>query len=51
VPRNRLKDAQRIVRAFCAEHDIPYHETSLGNSYREVFAHLNAMSRIVRARD
>jgi fatty acid desaturase len=48
MPRNRLREASVIIRAFCAAHEIPYHETSAWTSYREVVAHLNRISRIVR---
>jgi fatty acid desaturase len=49
MPRNRLREAARIIRAFCEAHELPYCETPLWRSYGEVVAHLNRMSRIVRA--
>jgi fatty acid desaturase len=48
IPRNNLKDAQRIVKAFCQEHEIPYHETDFLQSYREIFQHLNQVSASLR---
>jgi fatty acid desaturase len=37
LPRNRLREAQAIVRPFCAERGISYCETSLWKSYGEVY--------------
>ncbi len=48
IPRNRLKEAQRIVKAFCQERSIPYHETSFLQSYREIFQHLHQVSAPLR---
>jgi fatty acid desaturase len=48
VPRNRLREAQQIVRAFCREHNIPYHETGMLQSYREILHHLHQVSASLR---
>jgi fatty acid desaturase len=48
IPRNQLKAAQHIVKAFCQEHDIPYHETGFLQSYREIFQHLYQVSAPLR---
>jgi fatty acid desaturase len=40
MPRNRLAEAREIVRQFCAEEGIAYHETSILEAYREGFVHL-----------
>ncbi len=48
IPRNNLKKAQQIVKAFCQEHDLPYHETGFLQSYREIFQHLNQVSAPLR---
>jgi len=45
LPRNRLREARDITRAFCAEHEIGYCELSLTASYREVFSHLGRTAR------
>ena len=50
MPRNRLREAQQIVRAFCQARGIPYHETSFLQSYREILAHLHAVGAPLRAR-
>lgn len=44
IPRNNLGKAQQIVKAFCQEYDIPYHETGHIQSYREIFQHLHSVS-------
>jgi fatty acid desaturase len=44
MPRNRLADAAPIVRAFCAEHGLSYHQTSALQSYREMFRDFQAVS-------
>ena len=48
MPRNKLKDAQKIVKAFCAEHDISYHETGVIRSYWEILADLHRVSSVLR---
>jgi fatty acid desaturase len=48
MPRNRLKEAQVLVRAFCAEYEIEYYETGLIRSYGEILAHLHRMSAPLR---
>ena len=40
MPRPNLRRARPLVRAFCAEHDLPYTETSALRSYRLVLRHL-----------
>jgi fatty acid desaturase len=41
MPRRNLPRARRIVRAFCAESGIGYHEDSLVGSYRQALRYLN----------
>jgi fatty acid desaturase len=43
MPRANLRRARVVVRAFCAEHDIPYAEQSLHHAYRDVVAHLRTV--------
>jgi fatty acid desaturase len=43
MPRPALRHAQASVRAFCAERDIPYCETSFAGSYAQVLRHLAAV--------
>ena len=49
LPRNRLRAARPIVRGFCRERGVPYHETSLPGSYREILHHLHALGAPLRA--
>ncbi|MGI8858225.1 MAG: fatty acid desaturase family protein [Thermomicrobiales bacterium] len=48
LPRNRLPAAQRIVAAFCREQNIPYHETSILRSYREILGALHVAAAPLR---
>ncbi|HVT17506.1 MAG TPA: acyl-CoA desaturase [Thermoanaerobaculia bacterium] len=49
MPRNSLRKAEPIVKSFCAQRSIPYHETGAFDSYREVLAHLHSVGARVRA--
>ena len=49
MPRKNLRQAQKIVKAFCQERSIPYHETGLFRSYQEILQHLHAVSAPLRA--
>lgn len=49
VPRNKQHQLQAVIKAFCAEHDIPYYETSMINSYREILQYLHEISVPLRA--
>jgi len=48
MPRNKLKKAQIIVRAFCEERSIPYQESSVLQSNREVLQFLHEVSAPLR---
>ncbi len=50
IPRNKLRKAQQIVRAFCKEHNIAYHETGMLQSYREILGHLHQVGAPLRGR-
>ena len=41
MPRPNLRKAQKIVKEFCATHNVPYAETSLLESYGIVMQYLN----------
>lgn len=45
MPRNRLRRASRIIQPFLAENDIPYHETGIFQSYKEIFSYLRRVAR------
>jgi fatty acid desaturase len=48
MPRNKLREAQQIIRAFCREHSIAYHETGMLQSYREIVHSLHEVSAPLR---
>ena len=41
MPRNHLHRAQQLVKAYCVSHSIPYCETNVLQSYREILQSLN----------
>jgi fatty acid desaturase len=47
MPANKLRKVQEIVRSYCRSHDVPYHETSLFQSYREIYQNLKEVSLLV----
>ena len=51
MPRNKLREAQKIVKAFCQERSIPYHETSMVQSYREILQYLHQVGAPLRERE
>ncbi len=48
LPRNNLRVAQPIIRDFCRDHSIAYHETSVLQSYREILQHLHEVGAPLR---
>jgi fatty acid desaturase len=48
LPRNKLREAQPIIRGFCREHSIAYHETSVLQSYKEILQHLHRVGAPLR---
>jgi fatty acid desaturase len=48
MPRPGLRRAQSLVRAFCAQHDVAYCETSLFHSYALVLRHLHEVGGPLR---
>ncbi len=50
MPRNNLKETQEIAKAFCKEHSIPYHETGIVQSVKEILQHLHQESAPLRER-
>ncbi|WP_280380345.1 fatty acid desaturase family protein [Nocardia wallacei] len=49
MPTPNLRHAQVIVRDYCAEIGVPYHETGLIASYREALRHLHHVGAPLRA--
>jgi fatty acid desaturase len=50
MSRQRVREAHLIVRAFCEERGIPYHEVSVLQSYRELLGFLHDVGAPLRAR-
>ena len=48
MPRNRLKQAQRLIQAFCQAHAISYHETSILRSFQEIILYLHQIGAPLR---
>lgn len=41
IPRNKLKEARFVVKDFCCERSISYHETTVWQSYAEIIEYLD----------
>lgn len=50
MPSANLRRAKPIVREFCAEIAVPYHETSLAASYRLALTHLHRVGAPLRGK-
>lgn len=48
MPRNRLREAKVVVESFCLDHSIPYCQTSLIDSYRDIVRHLYTVGSAAR---
>ncbi|MGW2964597.1 fatty acid desaturase family protein [Streptomyces sp. NPDC001220] len=48
MPSPHLRRAQVVVRAYCEEIGVPYHETGLLQSYREALTHLHRVGAPIR---
>ncbi len=48
MPRPNLRRAQTLIRRFCADHGVTYHETGLLTSYAQVLRHLHAVGGPLR---
>ncbi|MEY2442631.1 MAG: hypothetical protein QOJ46_2057 [bacterium] len=49
MPRANLRDVRPIVRRFCEDTGLSYHETSMPGAYLEVVRHMAQVSRQYRA--
>jgi fatty acid desaturase len=49
MPRPSLRRSRALIAAFCAEHDVPYSETTLLGSYAQALRHLNATGKLTRS--
>jgi fatty acid desaturase len=48
MPRPSLRLSQPLIAAFCAEHDLPYSQTSLARSYAQALRYLNTTGKVTR---
>lgn len=48
LPMHRLRPVSEIVKKFCAERDISYHETGMIQSYREILGYLHEIGAPLR---
>ncbi|MEU8687818.1 acyl-CoA desaturase [Streptomyces sp. NPDC048665] len=48
MPTPHLRRAQVVVREYCAEIGVPYHETGLIRSYREALTHMHRVGEPIR---
>lgn len=48
MPRNRLRRAKKLVEEFLRERSIEYHETSVFQSFREIFADLHRVGKSLK---
>jgi fatty acid desaturase len=48
MARNQLREAQVIIRKFCDDLEISYHETSMFHSYVEILEYLHVVSAPLR---
>ena len=48
LPRNKLRAAQPIIRGFCRDQGIAYHETGVLRSYKEILQHLHEVGAPLR---
>ncbi len=49
MSRNQIRRATPIVRQFCRDRGIAYHEVSFLTCYREIFSSLHTISTVARA--
>lgn len=50
MPRCNMRRAQPLIRDYCAEVGIPYYETSIAQSYREILGFLHHVGEPLRRR-
>jgi fatty acid desaturase len=48
MPRPNLRHAQPLIRAFCAQHSLPYTEATMFGSYAEALRHLHTVGAPLR---
>lgn len=48
LPRRNLRQATAAIRELCAKRGVPYHESSVAQSYAEILHHLHTVSAPLR---
>ena len=48
MPRNRFKEAKEVVKGFCRDHGLPYHETGVWQSNKEIVGYMHEVSSALR---
>ena len=48
MPQNRLKESREVVREFCRARGIPYHETGVWRSIKEILGYMHEVSAPLR---
>jgi fatty acid desaturase len=48
MPRNNLKEAQKVIKLFCQAHAISYYETGMVQSYKEILQFLHEIGAPLR---
>ena len=48
MPNNRLKEAKEVVREFCRDRGLPYHETGVWQSNKEILGYMHEVSAALR---
>lgn len=48
VPRNKMRQLQGVVKPFCKEREVSYHETGTWGSYQEIMDSLHEVSAPLR---
>lgn len=49
MPRNKLRQARPLIKAFCAAHGVEYCETNLVQSYLDIVRYMHKISAPLRA--
>jgi fatty acid desaturase len=50
MPRNNLRRARLVVRAYCAERGVSYCETGVVTAWRQILSHFGNVSRTLQTR-
>jgi fatty acid desaturase len=48
MPRPNLRRSQALIRGFCLEHGLSYHESTVFGSYAQALRHLHAVGAPLR---